>query len=125
LLGSLTACAVAALSTLLVQQWLGGRIGLLTANLVTISFVLTQSHVVFLTNNWHEVGELRGALKRTLTASAWCMATAVLGFVTLLYVEAQPLRELGYGGTIATLCAIAAAYGIYPWFLMWTSPRGA
>jgi predicted RND superfamily exporter protein len=127
LLGSLTACTVAALSTLLVQQLLGGRIGLLTANLVTISFVLTQSHIVFMTNNWRQLRSrhdspgqtLRRALRQTLTASSWCMVAAVLGFVSLLFVEAQPLRELGYGGTIATVCAIGAAYGIYPWFLLW------
>ena len=133
LLGSLTACAVAALSTLLVQQLLGGRIGLLTANLVTISFVLTQSHIVFMTNNWRQLRPrpddpgvaLRQALKKTLTASSWCMVAAVLGFVSLLYVEAQPLRELGYGGTLATLCAIGAAYGVYPWFLLWARPVAA
>jgi len=133
LLGSLAACAVAALATLLVQQLLGGRIGLLTANLVTISFVLTQSHVVFMTNNWRQLAAQRSspeerlwqALRKTLSASSWCMAAAILGFVSLLYVEAQPLRELGYGGTIATVCAIAAAYGIYPWFLLWAKPVAA
>lgn len=145
LLGSLTACAVAAFGTLLAQQLLGGRIGLLTANLVTIAFVLTQSHIVFLTNNW--LGLRKGpmaatgrghgplpqasaqrvlaALRQTLTASAWCMVAAVLGFVSLLFVDAQPLRELGYGGTLATLCAIAAAYLVYPWFLLWSRPAGA
>jgi uncharacterized protein len=128
LLGSLVACIAAALGTLLVQQLLGGRIGLLTANLVTIAFVLTQSHIVFLTNNWrqlqgqHGPQRVRAALKRTLTASSWCMVAAVLGFVSLLYVDAQPLRELGYGGTIATVCAIAAAYLLYPWFLLWSKP---
>ena len=131
LLGSLVACIAAALGTLLVQQLLGGRIGLLTANLVTIAFVLTQSHIVFLTNNWRQLQEHQGpqrvrvALKRTLTASSWCMVAAVLGFVSLLYVDAQPLRELGYGGTIATICAIAAAYLIYPWFLLWSRPVAA
>lgn len=122
LLGSLTACTAAAFGTLLMQHLLGGRIGLLTANLVTIAFVLTQSHIVFLTNNWRHLQDepqrVRAALKRTLTASSWCMVAAVLGFVSLLYVEAQPLRELGYGGTIATVCAIGAAYLVYPWFLV-------
>jgi predicted RND superfamily exporter protein len=133
LVGSLTACTVAACATLLVQHLLGARIGLLTANLVTISFVLTQSHIVFMTNNWRQLqapqdppGQtLRRALRHTLTASTWCMVAAVLGFASLLYVEAQPLRELGYGGTLATVCAIAAAYGIYPWFLLWGAPRTA
>lgn len=131
LLGSLVACVAAALGTLLVQHLLGGRIGLLTANLVTIAFVLTQSHIVFLTNNWRQLQEhqgpqrIRAALKRTLIASSWCMVAAVLGFVSLLYVDAQPLRELGYGGTIATVCAIGAAYLLYPWFLLWSRPAAA
>lgn len=132
LLGSLTACAVAACATLLAQHWLGGRIGLLTANLVTIAFVLTQSHIVFLTNNWRQLRggagsaaeTLRGALRRTAPASVWCMATALLGFGSLLLVEAQPLRELGYGGTLATLAALLAAYAVYPPFLLWASPSG-
>ena len=33
-------------------------IGLLTANLVTIVFVLTLSHVVFLTANWSRASQL-------------------------------------------------------------------
>lgn len=133
LLGGLTACAVAALATLLAQALLGGRIGLLTANLVTIAFVLTQSHIVFLTNNFRQLRArfatpretLRAALGHTLTASAWCMAAAFVGFGSLLAVEAQPLRELGYGGTLATACALASAYGVYPWFLLWSPPRPA
>jgi predicted RND superfamily exporter protein len=130
LLGSLTACAVAAFGTLLVQHLLGGRIGLLTANLITIAFVLTQSHIVFLTNNWrqlrnrHHTAEdtLRHALRITVQASSWCMVAALLGFGSLLTVDAQPLRELGQGGTLATLCALVAAYLFYPAFLLWAGP---
>ena len=130
LLGSLTASAAAAFGTLLVQHLLGGRIGLLTANLITIAFVLTQSHVVFMTNNWRQLrgrhgspeDTLRHALRHTLTASTWCMVAALLGFGSLLVVDAQPLRELGSGGTIATLCALFAAYVIYPPFLLWGGP---
>jgi uncharacterized protein len=132
LLGSLTACSIAACLTLLVQQLGGGRIGLLTANLVTITFVLTQSHIVFMTNNWRQLKPrggtpeelLAATLRHTITASSWCVVAALLGFGTLLYVEAQPLRELGYGGTLATASAIFAAYAIYPWFLLWGAPRG-
>jgi predicted RND superfamily exporter protein len=130
LIGSFTACATAAFLTLLVQQALGGRLGLLTANLVTIAFVLTQSHVVFMTNNWRQLRRrggtpedtLRVALAHTVRASSACMAAALLGFGSLLYVEAQPLRELGYGGTLATLSAIVAAYVVYPPFLLWAQP---
>ena len=45
---------------------------------------------------------MRRALANTIIASLWCMFTALLGFGSLLYVEAQPLRELGFGGVIAT-----------------------
>lgn len=132
LVGSLVTCTSAALLTLLVQQAFGGRIGLLTANLATISFVLTQSHVVFMTHNWRNlraevadpVDAVFRAWRRTAVASFWCMVAALLGFVSLLYVEAQPLRELGYGGTIATVCALAAAYLVFPPFLLWTKKRG-
>jgi predicted RND superfamily exporter protein len=127
LLGSLAACATAALATLLVQQWLGGRIGLLTANIVTIAFVLTQSHVVFMSNNWRKPRSssatpeqaVRLAWVETITPSLWCMFTALLGFGSLLYVEAQPLRELGFGGVVATIVALGAAYLIFPPFLIW------
>lgn len=130
LLGSLTACATAACATLLLQQLLGGRIGLLTANLVTIAFVLTQSHIVFMTNNWRHLRgttrtpeqTLRRALRHTASASGWCMAAALLGFGSLLLVEAQPLRELGAGGTLATLAALTSAYLVYPPFLLWAAP---
>src|SRR5262245_55234620 len=127
LIGSLTACATAVFTTLMVQHWLGSRIGLLTANIVTIAFVLTQSHVVFMSNNWRKgrascatpEEAVRHALRRTFVASLWCMSTALLGFGSLLYVEAQPLRELGFGGLVATVVAIAAAYLIFPPFLLW------
>ena len=36
-----------------------------------------------------------------------------------MYVEAQPLRELGFGGLVATVVALAAAYLIFPPFLLW------
>jgi uncharacterized protein len=131
LLGGLTACTAASLLTLLVQGALGGRIGLLTANLVTIAFVLTQSHIVFLTHNYRQerarhdsdAAALRCALRDTLQASAWCMVTTLLGFASLLAVAAQPLRELGHGGVLATLAAILCAYLVYPPFLLWGGPR--
>lgn len=130
LLGSLAASLAAAFATLLAQQALGGRIGLLTANLITIAFVLTQSHVVFMTNNWRQLrgrhaspeDTLRHTLRNTSVASAWCMVAALLGFGSLLAVEAQPLRELGRGGTLATLCALVGAYVLYPPFLLWGGP---
>jgi predicted RND superfamily exporter protein len=130
LIGSLTASIAAAFGTLLVQHLFGGRIGLLTANLVTIAFVLTQSHIVFMTNNWRQLrgrhaspeDTLRHTLRNTVVASGWCMVAALLGFASLLTVDAQPLRELGSGGILATLCALFGAYVLYPPFLLWRGP---
>ena len=50
--GTLTTCFLAVGTTLLLLRAFGVGIGLLTANLVTIVFVLTLSHVVFITANW-------------------------------------------------------------------------
>ena len=133
LIGTLVACLSAIMLTLLAQSWLGAAVGPLTANLSTIVFVLTQSHIIFLTANWQRLqgaatgateaadGEdlVPAAVRRTFTASFWCMITTLLGFVSLLFVEAKPLRELGLGGSIGTLMAIACAYLVYPPFMRW------
>jgi uncharacterized protein len=50
--GTLATCLVSVAATLLLVQVMNVGIGLLTANLVTIVFVLTLSHVIFLTANW-------------------------------------------------------------------------
>ncbi|MFW6012097.1 MAG: MMPL family transporter, partial [bacterium] len=163
----LTACAVA-----LGLLRLGGlTLGVLTANLVTIVFVLTLSHLVYLTANWRRLsgGErcdrvapydlapsgagrrqapplhaetvasptkrvgaelasareetVRDAVAVTGEASFWCMATTLLGFLSLLLASARPLRELGTAGAVGTAVALAAAYGLYPSFLRARSPR--
>ncbi|WP_405284267.1 MMPL family transporter [Gaopeijia maritima] len=49
--GAVSTCLVAVSTTLLALQSGGVRIGLLTANLATIVFVLTLSHMVFMTVN--------------------------------------------------------------------------
>lgn len=124
--GAVAACGAAVALTLIIQQLLGMRIGLLTANLATIVFVLTLSHVVFMTGNWRTCdGDARQAWRMTLTASVWCMLTTLLGFASLLLVDAQPLRELGAGGAIGTACAMACAYLLYPPILAWTPASGA
>ena len=127
LLGTLITCGAAIMLSLIVQALLGGSIGILTANLATIVFVLTQSHIIFLTSNQRLLsssGSREGtegspleAVRKTLPASCWCMLTTLLGFASLLLVEAEPLRELGRGGTIGTALAIACAYSLYPPFL--------
>jgi len=122
-IGAMLSCLSAVMLTLLIQQMLGQKIGLLTANLTTIVFVLTLSHIVFMTGNWrHLVKEddpAGKAWRQTLVASLWCMATTLLGFLSLILVDAKPLRELGLGGSIGTVIAMVCAYGIYPPFLRW------
>jgi predicted RND superfamily exporter protein len=63
------------------------------------------------------------ARRMTFPASFWSMVCASLGFGSLLIVQAKPLRELGFGGVLGSLVAMACAYGMYPWFLNWAVPR--
>ena len=123
--GALTTCVSACAATLLLTQAMGIQIGLLTANLITIVFVLTLSHIVFLTANWRRAGTLglapdqrvARAVSLTLEASFWSMATTLMGFLSLLVASAQPLRELGIAGAIGAATALAVAYTIFPSFL--------
>ena len=123
--GTLATCFISVSLTLIVVQALGVYIGLLTANLVTIVFVLTLSHVVFLTANWKRAAAedpdreraLRNGVRDTLEASFWSMTTTLLGFVSLLIASARPLRELGIAGIVGTLVALLVAYAVYPAFL--------
>jgi len=130
LIGMLATCISAILLSLAIQVLLGMKIGILTANLSTIVFVLTFSHLVFMTSNWRNIACKRGrqqdlacdAYCMTLPPSFWCMVCTSLGFATLLLVQAKPLRELGFGGTIGTVVAFLCAYTIYPFFLRWAVP---
>lgn len=131
LLGMLATCLSAIMIALLVQSLCGMKIGILTANLSTIVFVLTFSHLVYLTSNWRNIARSHGqkqpqitlaAYWMTLPPSSWCMTCTALGFATLLLVKAKPLRELGFGGTIGTLVAFLCAYTIYPFFLRTVVP---
>lgn len=114
----LTSCSVA-----LCLLRLGGiGLGVLTANLVTIVFVLTLSHLVYLSANWKRLGrDTAAAVSATAEASFWCMATTLLGFASLLLASAQPLRELGTAGSLGTAVAFAVAYGLHPTFLRWAA----
>jgi uncharacterized protein len=142
--GTLASCLVACSGVLLVVQLFHISIGLLTANLATIVFVLTLSHIVFVTSSWRrtirsagalqEIGEpppplpdsteqhgeafaVRIALRETFPASFWSMATTLLGFLSLLFASAKPLRELGVAGAVGSVVAIITAYAMYPAFL--------
>ncbi len=133
-IGILATCSSAVLITLLLQQMLGQKIGILTANLTTIIFVVTLSHLVYMTFNWQSLaasgsgGEGQQSLggkawRMTLPASFWSMVSASLGFGSLLLVRAQPLKQLGLGGTVGTIIALVTAYLMYPSFLDWARPE--
>ncbi len=129
LLGSLISCISASMWTLILIHILGIKIGLLTANIATIVFVLTLSHIVFLTYNWKNICSqgkcpkpVEEAIRLTFSSSFWCMVTAMLGFLSLLRVPAQPLRELGGSGVVGSLIALGVAYGVYPAFLRTIKP---
>jgi len=125
LVGTLSTTFAAVSLTLILVQSIGMRIGLLTANLVTIVFVLTLSHVVFLTANWKrraaaeaDRGEaLRLGIRDTMEGSFWSMATTLLGFLSLLLASAKPLRDLGLAGAVGTLVGFSMAYTLYPTFI--------
>lgn len=128
LLGTLVASLTSVSVTLLLSRILGIGVGLLTANIVTIVFVLTLSHIVFLTANWKRATAglteptdrgvaLSSAVRTTLEASFWSMTTTLMGFLSLLVASAKPLRELGIAGAIGALTAMAVAYTVYPTFL--------
>jgi predicted RND superfamily exporter protein len=123
--GTLATCFVSVSITLIAVQLMGSGIGLLTANLVTIVFVLTLSHVVFLTANWAHVAPsaadrgaaLFRAMRETAEGSFWSMVTTFLGFLSLLVATARPLRQLGVAGAVGSLAAIIVTYTVYPAFL--------
>ena len=149
-LGTLATCVAAVGATLLSVQALDVGIGLLTANLVTIVFVLTLSHIVFLTGNWRRAVDerlgsaaasedepgapgadvvrralVRRTVRDTAEGSFWSMATTFLGFASLLLASARPLRELGTAGVVGAVVALAAAYLVYPAFLgRWARVEG-
>jgi predicted RND superfamily exporter protein len=131
LVGCLTAGATATALTLLLNRFLEIEIGILTANLVTLVFVLTIPHIVYLTYNWKRLslndskrqGSAKEAVWETLPGSIWSTGTTLLGFLSLLLLQAKPLRQLGASGSIATVSALFAAYLVYPWFLVGIKPR--
>lgn len=123
LIGTLVTSALAVNFTLLALHVLGVAIGLLTANLATIVFVLTLSHMVFITANTRRAARDGAAepvatgVAQTFEGSFWGMTTTLLGFLSLLVATARPLRELGIAGAVGTVVALATAYTVYPAFL--------
>nr|WP_240969647.1 MMPL family transporter [Sneathiella limimaris] len=123
-LGAAFSGVLAVVTGLVLQHFAGQPVGILTANLAIIIYVLVQSQVVYLTNNWISLSKKDGeravfrALKMTSVPAFWCGVTTLLGFVSLLFVSAEPLRQLGVGGAIGVGVALLVALGIYPAFLM-------
>lgn len=127
--GTLTAALSACFATFLIRAAFGMSTGILTPNLWIIAFVLTLSHVVFLTASYGrqaaapaEKEPLAAAVRQTGPASAWSLAANLCGFASLIFVEAKPLRDFGISGAIASAAALAAAYLVYPPFLAAVPP---
>jgi predicted RND superfamily exporter protein len=130
--GTLATCFTAVSVTLIVVRAIGVPIGLLTANLVTIVFVIALSHVVFLTTNWKrraaaepDRGRALGlGIHDTLEGSFWSMMATLLGFLSLLVASAKPLRDLGIAGSVGTITGFAVTYVLFPAFIArWAKVR--
>ncbi len=126
LVGTLLACLNAVVWTYMVTSLTDIPIGLLTATLGTIIFVMTLSHIIFMTYNWRAAVTAKKsrpvdfAVRQTIAPSFWSMLTTVLGFLSLTSVPAKPLRDLGTAGIIGSLIALGVAYGFFPAFLRLT-----
>jgi len=123
-LGSSVSGITAIFVTLDILYLLGQPVGILTANLAVIVFVLVQSQVIYLINNWrresiqnHRLHRIQQAIAKTFKPSLWCAVTTLLGFLSLMFVSAEPLRQLGQGGVVGVLAALLCCYIIFPPFL--------
>ena len=132
--GMICTCAGAVLLTLLLQSLVGKKIGVLTVNLGTIVFVITLSHLIYMTFNWRTLARGKrnksadlalAARRMTFPPSFWSMICSSLGFASLLIVQAKPLRELGFGGVLGSGVAFACAYLVYPSFLRHAKPQAS
>ncbi|MCK5082520.1 MAG: MMPL family transporter, partial [Candidatus Omnitrophica bacterium] len=124
LVGTMVSCLSACMWTFMITDRFSIPMGILTANLGTIIFVMTLSHIIFLTFNWRTFRSdperkdpVKDAVKITFSPSFWSMFTTLLGFISLTAVSAKPLRDLGISGAIGSLVAIAVAYSVFPAFL--------
>lgn len=114
--------------SLISLHFLKQPVGILTANLAIIIFVLVQSQVIYLTNNWLREEEdlsdqITRAMKKTFPASFWCSVTTFMGFLSLLFVSAEPLRQLGMGGIVGVFVSLMCCYIIFPPFLAFARKR--
>lgn len=126
LLGAIHCAWTAAVLDFLALKLLGVDPGPLGANLWTIAFILTLSHVVFISGNWERLARAgtvalrelpQAAARETGVASFWSMITNSLGFATLLFTAARPIRQFGLAGLVGSILAMAVAYSIFPTYL--------
>ncbi|HJT80070.1 MAG TPA: MMPL family transporter, partial [Chthoniobacterales bacterium] len=124
LIGTMVAALSAAFGTFLVRALAGMRTDVLAPNLWTIAFVLTLSHVVYLATEWRrkerELGReraMRQSLRAVGPACTWSLVANLLGFASLTFVQAQPLRQFGISGAIAAVLAMICAFVFFPPFL--------
>ena len=124
-IGASVAGVSAVLLTFILLQLAGQPMGLLTANLAIIVFVLVQSQVIYLTNNVQGSGgaNVKKAIMKTLPAAGLCALTTLLGFLSLLLVSAEPLRQLGVGGAVGVVSALLSVFLIYPAALDFYTPK--
>lgn len=131
LAGVMVSCISASCATLLASELLDMKIGLLTANLVTIVFIMALHHIIYVTFNWKDAAAsgaaeraelVEGAVRQMLGPSWWVMLTTLLGFGSLILTRAQPLRELGAAGALGAVIAFVVAYLFYPSFLQLARP---
>jgi len=127
--GSMVAALTASFGTFLVRALAGMRTDILAPNLWTIAFVLTISHIVYLTAQWRRQAREAGggdavsaAIRLVGPVSAWSLVANLLGFASLLFVSAKPLRQFGLSGMIAAVLATICAYVLYPAFLRAAGP---
>jgi predicted RND superfamily exporter protein len=131
-IGTMVAALTASFGTFLVRALLGLRTDILAPNLWTIAFVLTISHIVYLTAQWQRAARdgsgkdpVSEAIHFVGPVSAWSLAANLLGFASLMFVSAKPLRQFGMSGVIAAVLAMLCAYLVYPIFLRAATPRTA
>jgi uncharacterized protein len=124
LLGTMVASLSAAFATFLGRALVGMRTDILAPNLWTIAFVLTLSHVAYLAVQWlrkeRTLGRERAiaeSVRHVGPASIWSLVANLLGFASLIFVQAKPLRQFGISGAIAAVMAIICAFTLFPPFL--------
>ena len=127
-LGACISGVGAIFASLTMLHFLGQAVGILTANLAIIIFVLVQSQIIYLTSNWRRQSgtaaeQVIDALHKTVRPSFWCAVTTLLGFASLLFVSAEPLRQLGLGGVVGVIVAFLSCFCLFPAFLLYAQRK--